>query len=87
MPKKKYSFPEIGKLNDVFREVFGVGFKPFYDKMSPFLGCLCIDIVAFDEWLIKQVGDYEALGLNMTQAIIMHYGEKANDLVDSLLPE
>ncbi len=87
MAKKKFTFPETSKVNEMFRKEFGVGFKPFYDCISPFIGHLCIDIVVFDEWLHKQIGNYEDKGMNMTEAITKHYGKKANSLVDALMPE
>lgn len=75
---------DLHKVNDKFKKHFGIGFKPFYDVLSPFLGQLSIDILKFDEWLHKQIGDYEDEGMSMSEAIIKHYGNQANDLVDAL---
>lgn len=79
-----YKFSDINKVNEKFHKLFGIGFKPFYDVLSPLLGQLSIDILKFDEWLHKQIGDYEDDGLSMSEAITKHYGQQANDLVDSL---
>ena len=83
-PAKGFKFSDLHKVNDKFKALFGIGFKPFYDVLSPLLGQLSIDILKFDEWLHKQIGDYEDDGMSMSEAIIKHYGNQANDLVDAL---
>ena len=80
-----YLFSETNKVNDEFRSVFGIGFKPFYDGlMSMAMKQLCIDILKFDEWLQKQHGNYEDEGKSMNDIIREHYGDKGLKLVDEL---
>ncbi len=80
-----YKFSETGKLNDEFRNVFGIGFKPFYDGlMSVASKCLCIDILKFDEWLHQQHGNYDDEGKCMDDIIREKYGEKGVELINKV---
>ena len=80
-----YKFSETGKLNDEFRSVFGIGFKPFYDWLiSVAAKCLCIDIMKFDEWLHQQHGNYEDESKSMDDIIREHYGEKGVELINEV---
>lgn len=80
-----YLFSQTGKLNDKFRSVFGVGFKPFYDGLvSIATKQLCIDILKFDEWLHQQHGNYEDEGKSMDDIIREHYGEKGVELINEV---
>lgn len=55
----------------------------YFDKtMSLLSGKVTLDIMALDDWLHKQHGDYEDdLGLSMSDFIIKQYGSKANTFV------
>ena len=80
-----YKFSETGKLSDEFRNVFGIGFKPFYDGLiSVAAKQLCIDILKFDEWLHQQHGNYEDDGKSMDDIIREHYGEKGVELINEV---
>ena len=80
-----YLFSHINKLGDEFMNVFGVGFKPFYDGLiSVASKCLCIDILKFDEWLHQQHGNYEDDGKCMDDIIREHYGEKGVELINEV---
>ena len=80
-----YKFSETGKLSDEFRNVFGIGFKPFYDGLiSVAAKQLCIDILKFDEWLHQQHGNYEDDGKCMDDIIREHYGEKGVELINEV---
>jgi len=81
-----YKFSETGKLNDKFRSVFGIGFKPFYDGLLSVVSKqLCIDIMKFDEWLHQQHGNYEDDGKSMDDIIREHYGEKGVELINEVI--
>lgn len=80
-----YKFSELSKVKTLFESLFHTGFKQFYDNMSPFFGCLCLDIFAFDDWLHKQIGNYENKGMSMADAVRQHYGDKAMKLIDDLI--
>ena len=81
-----YKITEIGKLNDEFKRVFGIGFKPFYDGlMSVASKQLCIDILKFDEWLHKKHGNYEDAGQSMDDCIREHYGDEGAKLINEVI--
>jgi hypothetical protein len=44
-----------------------------------------INIIKFDDWLHKQVGDYESHKMNMDEALVKHYGQEASDFIKRLL--
>ena len=78
-----YKFSQTHQLDDEFRKVFGVGFKPFYDGLvSVALGYLNIDILKFDEWLHKKHGNYEDSGKSRNDIVREHYGEKGLKLLN-----
>lgn len=80
-----YKFSETASLSDEFMNVFGIGFKPFYDGLISIASkCLCIDILKFDEWLHQQHGNYEDDGKSMDDIIREHYGEKGVRLINEV---
>ena len=81
----EYKFSETGKLGDEFQRVFGIGFKPFYDRLISFASKqMCIDILKFDEWLHREHGNYEDSGKSMVDCIREHYGEEGVRLLDEV---
>ena len=78
-----YKFSELNKLGDEFQEVFGIGFKPFYDGLMS-IACkqLTIDILKFDEWLQKKHGRYEDEGKSLNDVVREHYGERGIQLIN-----
>ena len=80
-----YKITELSTLNDYFRSCFGIGFKPFYNKiLSPILCEIQIDIVLFDEWLHKEHGNYELENKSMNDILLLYYGEPAIKLINEL---
>lgn len=80
-----YKFSETGKLGDEFQRVFGIGFKPFYDRLMSFASKqLCIDILKFDEWLHERHGNYEDAGQSMDDCIREHYGDEGVKLINGV---
>lgn len=73
-------------LNDVeqkFQMLFGVSFGVFYDAaLSKRIGHITMDIVKFDNWVCKQIGDYEGKLLDVIRG---KYGKDAEVFVIRLL--
>ena len=83
--KMAYKITEFPVLNERFRSYFGLGFKSFYDSLiSRIDGKLQIDIFAFDRWIKRQHGDYEKENKSMNDILLLHYGEKAVELINEL---
>ena len=70
--RKFFKIGDAGKYVDVFLLMAGV--KE-----------LKINIIMFDDWLHKQIGDYESRGLSMKDAIAREYGEQAELFIQSLI--
>ncbi len=81
-----YGIGESAEVRRGFYRHFGTGFGDFYDGLMTVLaGSIRIDIVKFDEWLHRQVGDYEERGMSMAEAVEAHYGREATDFIGKLL--
>lgn len=44
-----------------------------------------IDVMAFDDWLHAQHGEYESDGLSMREAIAKHYSPEATAFIEGLI--
>ena len=72
-------------LKEKFFKCFQTGISEFYDPVpSLWAGCVIIDIVKFDKWLHKTVGNYEDEGLSLSQAVSEYFGDEAALLIDDL---
>lgn len=72
-------------LKDKFFKCFQTGVSEFYDPLpSLWAGCMIIDIVKFDKWLHKMVGDYEDEGMSLSEAVSEYFGDEAALLIDEL---
>lgn len=81
-----YGIRETAEVREGFYRHFGTGFGDFYDGLMTVLtSSIRIDIVKFDEWLHRQVGDYEDRGMSMAEAVGVQYGREAMDFIEKLL--
>ena len=80
-----WTFSNYPELREKFFKCFRTGISEFYDpEPSLIAGCIVIDIVKFDQWLHKEVGDYENDGMSLCEAISEYYGDDAAMLIDEL---
>ncbi len=80
-----WTFRDYPKLRSRFFECFRTGISEFYDPLPSLMaGVIVIDIVKFDGWLHKEVGDYEADGMSMCEAVTEYFGDDAAMLIDDL---
>lgn len=74
---------DVNDVEQKFRLLFGVSFGVFYDRvLSKRVGHIMMDIVKFNNWISKQVGDYEG---KLLDAIRSEYGKDAAAFVVHLL--
>lgn len=80
-----WTFRDYPELRRRFFECFRTGVSEFYDPLPSLMsGVIVIDIVAFDKWLHKTVGDYEADGMSLCEAVTEYFGDEAAMLIDDL---
>ncbi len=80
-----WTFSNYPELRERFFKCFRTGISEFYDpEPSLIAGCIVIDIVKFDRWLHKTVGDYEEEGMSLSQAVSEYFGDDAALLIDEL---
>lgn len=81
-----YGIKESIEVREGFYRHFETGFGEFYDGLMTVLtGTIRIDIVKFDEWLHRRVGDYERRGMSLSEAVETHYGREAMEFIEKLL--
>lgn len=80
-----WTWDKYGTLKEKFYECFQTGVSEFYDPiLSLWAGCVLIDIMKFDRWLHKEVGNYEDGGMTLSEAVSEYYGDDAAILIDEL---
>jgi hypothetical protein len=81
-----YLVSQAGKVRHDFYRIFNRDFAPFYDcLMSAAFGRIWMDLVAFDDFLQEQFGDYTERGLSMKDLIIEKYGQEGFELINKLI--
>jgi hypothetical protein len=72
----------IQEFHKAMRDLFEIQNPGDYleECLLPFR-IVTIDIIKFDDWLHEQVGNYEAKGMNMEEAITAKYGKIASTWV------
>lgn len=84
--KTAYKIAEAAKVREGFYRHFSIGYGDFYDGLMTVLtGTFRVDVVKFDEWLHRQMGDYEDRGLSMAEAVEERYGKEAMDFLQTLI--
>lgn len=66
------------------KDYFGISYpNTYFDKtMSLLSGKITLDVIALDDWLHKQWGEYESdLGVSMSELITEKYGAGAHSFV------
>lgn len=80
-----WTFSNYPELREKFFKHFRTGISEFYDpEPSLIAGIIVIDIVKFDQWLHKEIGNYEDEGMSLCEAISEYYGDDAAMLIDEL---
>ncbi|MDR2556774.1 MAG: hypothetical protein LBC49_03570 [Bacteroidales bacterium] len=81
-----YHISEISNARADFGRLFELPLGEFLDNYVGFLTHrICIDIVAFDNYLHKLYGDYEDAGFSMQDLIIEKYGIEADAVLNKLI--
>lgn len=80
-----WEWDKYGALKEKFYGCFKTGVSEFYDPLpSLWAGCVVIDIIKFDQWLHKEIGNYEDDGMSLGEAVSEYYGDDAAILIDEL---
>jgi hypothetical protein len=80
----KYQFQKA--LSKHFPPITGSQAAAYFDGFSSmFANTPKLDVLAFDDWLHEQHGEYEEKGQSMRDCIAAHYGEAAALWVESVL--
>ena len=87
MRKKEYKFHEITQVAEKFEKIFGVRFKDYYDGIESVLfKKIVVDIIKFDEYLLKKYRYNEDKEISMSALILNKFGVDAWYFFKSLLP-
>lgn len=85
--KKEYKFHEITQVAEKFEKIFGVRFKDYYDGIESVLfKKIVVDIIKFDEYLLKKYRYNEDKEISMSAFILNKFGVDAWYFFKSLLP-
>jgi len=79
-----YPLKDLACASRNFTRCFDTSLAKFYDAPISVVSLqVCIDIIKFDEWIIRKHGNYE--GKSLADVIFEHYGNEAVALINELI--